>query len=120
MEDSFIIANFHTLCRLCLNKSTFTTSIFAAAPDDETNVSLTSKLAECFELQVCWTQILHVIRTLHSRIIRLLIIFVTITKLFNFRLILMMGCQAKSVISVCSKWINVLSLNCSAFKMKPG
>ncbi|CAH0600643.1 unnamed protein product [Chrysodeixis includens] len=52
MEDSFIIANFHTLCRLCLNKSTFTTSIFAAAPDDETNVSLTSKLAECFELQI--------------------------------------------------------------------
>ncbi|XP_021198373.1 zinc finger protein 497 [Helicoverpa armigera] len=52
MEDSYIIANFHTLCRLCLNKSTFSTSIFAAAPDDETNVSLTSKLAECFELQI--------------------------------------------------------------------
>ncbi|XP_026764109.2 zinc finger protein 271-like [Galleria mellonella] len=52
MEDSYIIANFHALCRLCLNKSTFTTSIFGVAPDDETNVSLTSKIAECFELQV--------------------------------------------------------------------
>ncbi|KAH9639953.1 hypothetical protein HF086_002867 [Spodoptera exigua] len=54
MEDSYIIANFHTLCRLCLNKSTFATSIFAAAPDDESNVSLTSKLAECFELQASY------------------------------------------------------------------
>ncbi|XP_075986892.1 uncharacterized protein LOC142983751 [Anticarsia gemmatalis] len=52
MEDSYIIANFHTLCRLCLNKSTFSTSIFAAAPDDESNVTLTSKISECFELQI--------------------------------------------------------------------
>lgn len=52
MEDSYIIANFHTLCRLCLSKSTFTVSIFGAAPDDEANVALTSKIAECFELQV--------------------------------------------------------------------
>ncbi|XP_028170064.1 zinc finger protein 543-like [Ostrinia nubilalis] len=52
MEDSYIIANFHTLCRLCLSKSTFTVSIFGAAPDDEANVALTSKIAECFELQM--------------------------------------------------------------------
>lgn len=52
MEDSYIIANFHILCRLCLNKSTFSTSIFSAAPDDETNVSLTSKITECFDLQI--------------------------------------------------------------------
>ncbi|KAL4719274.1 hypothetical protein ACJJTC_016554 [Scirpophaga incertulas] len=51
MEDSYIIANFHTLCRLCLNKSMFAVSIFGAAPDDENNISLTSKIAECFELQ---------------------------------------------------------------------
>ncbi|KAL4706832.1 hypothetical protein ACJJTC_010066 [Scirpophaga incertulas] len=52
MEDSYIIANFHTLCRLCLNKSMFAVSIFGAAPDDENNISLTSKIAECFELQM--------------------------------------------------------------------
>lgn len=52
MEDSYIIANFHTLCRLCLSKSTFTVSLFATAPDDEANVALTSKIAEVFELQV--------------------------------------------------------------------
>uniref|UniRef100_A0A1E1WN01 Protein krueppel n=2 Tax=Pectinophora gossypiella TaxID=13191 RepID=A0A1E1WN01_PECGO len=52
MEDSFIIANFHTVCRLCLNKSTLMVSLYGAAPDDETNVSLTSKIAECFELQM--------------------------------------------------------------------
>lgn len=54
MEDSYIIANFHTLCRLCLHKSTFSTSIFAAAPDDEANIALTSKLAECLDLQVSY------------------------------------------------------------------
>lgn len=52
MEDSYIIANFHALCRLCLNKSSFGTSIFGAAPDDETNISITSKIAECVELRV--------------------------------------------------------------------
>ncbi|XP_013183459.1 zinc finger protein 271 [Amyelois transitella] len=52
MEDSYIIANFHALCRLCLNKSTLSVSIFGAAPDDETNVSLTSKISDCFELQI--------------------------------------------------------------------
>lgn len=53
MEDSFIIANFHTLCRLCLNKSALSVSIFGAAPDEDSNMSLTSKIAECFEMQVC-------------------------------------------------------------------
>ncbi|KAG6447558.1 hypothetical protein O3G_MSEX005056 [Manduca sexta] len=52
MEDSYIIANFHALCRLCLNKSTLAVSIFGAVPDDEANASLTSKIAECFELQI--------------------------------------------------------------------
>ncbi|CAH0405857.1 unnamed protein product [Chilo suppressalis] len=52
MEDAFIITNFHSLCRLCLNKSTFAVSLFGAAPDDESNISLTSKIAECFELQM--------------------------------------------------------------------
>lgn len=52
MEDSYIIANFHALCRLCLNKSTFTVSLYGASPDDENNFSLTSKIAECFELQM--------------------------------------------------------------------
>ncbi|XP_053601467.1 zinc finger protein 665-like [Plodia interpunctella] len=52
MEDSYIIANLHALCRLCLNKSTFTTSIFGATPDDETNISLTSKISQFFELQI--------------------------------------------------------------------
>ncbi|KAJ0181069.1 hypothetical protein K1T71_003154 [Dendrolimus kikuchii] len=52
MEDSYIIANFHALCRLCLNKSTIMVSIFAATPDDESNVALTSKITECFELQI--------------------------------------------------------------------
>ncbi|KAI5642494.1 zinc-finger associated domain (zf-AD) domain-containing protein [Phthorimaea operculella] len=50
MEDSYIIANFHTLCRLCLSKSTFMVSLFGVVHDDE--VSLTSKIAECFELQM--------------------------------------------------------------------
>ncbi|KOB71570.1 putative zinc finger protein [Operophtera brumata] len=52
MEDSYIIANFHALCRLCLNKSALSVSIYGAAPDDEANVSLTSKIAECCELQI--------------------------------------------------------------------
>ncbi|XP_063374070.1 zinc finger protein 497-like [Cydia amplana] len=52
MEDSYIIANFHTLCRLCLNKSSLMVSIFGAAPDDETNSALTSKIAEFAELQM--------------------------------------------------------------------
>ncbi|XP_072936274.1 uncharacterized protein [Epargyreus clarus] len=52
MDDAFIIANFHSLCRLCLNKSTLTASIFGAAPDDDINMSLTSKIAECLELQM--------------------------------------------------------------------
>ncbi|XP_068628696.1 zinc finger protein piragua-like [Battus philenor] len=52
MEDSYIIANFHTLCRLCLNKTTLSVSIFGLAPDEESNVPLTSKIAECFEMQV--------------------------------------------------------------------
>ncbi|XP_023944116.2 zinc finger protein 571 [Bicyclus anynana] len=51
MDDSFIIANFHALCRLCLNKCNLTMSIFSTA-DDEANISLTSKIAECFELQM--------------------------------------------------------------------
>ncbi|XP_045507043.1 zinc finger protein 90-like [Colias croceus] len=52
MDDSYIIANFHTLCRLCLSKSGLTISIFCNIPDDEENGSLTSKIAECFELQM--------------------------------------------------------------------
>ncbi|KPJ15573.1 Zinc finger protein Xfin [Papilio machaon] len=52
MEDSYIIANFHALCRLCLTKSSLTISIFAAAPDEDLNMPLTSKIAECFEMQV--------------------------------------------------------------------
>ncbi|KPI95559.1 hypothetical protein RR46_09018 [Papilio xuthus] len=52
MEDSYIIANFHALCRLCLTKSSLTTSIFATAPDEDLNMPLTSKIAECFEMQL--------------------------------------------------------------------
>ncbi|CAH0722409.1 unnamed protein product, partial [Brenthis ino] len=52
MDDSFIIANFHALCRLCLNKSGLTVSIYGTSPDDDANLSLTSKIAECFELQM--------------------------------------------------------------------
>lgn len=52
MDDSFIITNFHALCRLCLSKSGLTTSIFGTAPDDDANMTLTSKIAECFELRV--------------------------------------------------------------------
>ncbi|XP_032514213.2 zinc finger protein 383-like [Danaus plexippus] len=52
MDDSFIMANFHELCRLCLRKSEFTISIFGAVPDNEENISLTSKIAECLELQM--------------------------------------------------------------------
>ncbi|CAG5042154.1 unnamed protein product [Parnassius apollo] len=52
MEDSYIIANFHSLCRLCLTKSALTISIFGTAPDEDSNVTLTSKIAECFEMQM--------------------------------------------------------------------
>lgn len=52
MDDSYIITNFHALCRLCLSKSGLTTSIFGTAPDDDANMTLTSKIAECFELQM--------------------------------------------------------------------
>ncbi|GBP77932.1 Zinc finger protein 271 [Eumeta japonica] len=52
MEDSFLIANFHTLCRLCLGKSTIMIPIFGAAPDEDPNISLTSKIASCLELQM--------------------------------------------------------------------
>ncbi|CAK1548348.1 unnamed protein product [Leptosia nina] len=52
MDDSYIIANFHDLCRLCLCKSGLTVSIFCNVTDDEENGSLTSKIAECFELQM--------------------------------------------------------------------
>lgn len=52
MDDTYLISNFHALCRLCLNKSTFMVSIFAAPPDDDSNVTLTSKITECFEIQI--------------------------------------------------------------------
>lgn len=57
MDDSYIIANFHALCRLCLNKSGLTVSIYGTSPDDDANLSLTSKIAECFELQVQITMV---------------------------------------------------------------
>ncbi|XP_045513072.1 zinc finger protein 605-like [Pieris brassicae] len=52
MDDSYIIANFYDLCRLCLVKSGLTVSIFGNTPDDEDNKSLNSKILECLELQL--------------------------------------------------------------------
>lgn len=70
MDDSFIITNFHALCRLCLCKSGLTTSIFGTAPDDDANMTLTSKIAECFELQVStyqfYTELLRYYYILHT------------------------------------------------------
>ncbi|CAF4781379.1 unnamed protein product [Pieris macdunnoughi] len=52
MDDSYIIANFYDLCRLCLVKSGLTLSIFGNTPDDEDNKSLNSKISECLDLQL--------------------------------------------------------------------
>lgn len=52
MDDSFILANIDTVCRLCLRKSALMVSIYANLPDEDTNIPLTSKIADCFELQV--------------------------------------------------------------------
>lgn len=53
MDDSYIIANFHALCRLCLVKSGLTVSIFDTITDnDEENRSLTSKIFDFSEVQV--------------------------------------------------------------------
>ncbi|KAG7304069.1 hypothetical protein JYU34_010999 [Plutella xylostella] len=52
MEDSYIISNFHSLCRLCLTKSSLMVSIFGASPDDENNVAITSKITTLCDLQL--------------------------------------------------------------------
>ncbi|VVC89558.1 zinc finger protein 90-like [Leptidea sinapis] len=53
MDDLFIISNFNTLCRLCLCKCNFTTSIFGNVDDDgDSERSITSKIAECINLQM--------------------------------------------------------------------
>ncbi|XP_041973677.1 gastrula zinc finger protein XlCGF57.1-like [Aricia agestis] len=52
MDDSYIITNFHALCRLCLCKSNLSISIFSSAPDESSDSTVTSKITECFELQM--------------------------------------------------------------------
>lgn len=52
MDDSFILANFHSICRLCLKRSALMVSIYSNLPDEDGNIPLTSKIADCFELQI--------------------------------------------------------------------
>lgn len=51
-EDSYIVSNFHSICRLCLRKNGVMSSLFEYVFEDS-EVPLYERISELAELQVC-------------------------------------------------------------------
>lgn len=51
-EDSYIVSNFHSICRLCLKKNGVMSSLFDYVFEDS-EVPLYERISELAELQVC-------------------------------------------------------------------